>query len=70
MKTASISALLGMLAIVVPASMWIGALQEKVRQLEAEVGSCATKEAQQVQESWVKSWSDELSYRVRRLEER
>ncbi len=70
MKNLTLTALVSILVTATPALLWIGSLQEKVRRLESEVRACATKEAQQVQDSWMKSWSDDLNYRLRRLEER
>lgn len=73
MKLAAIStasALLGILATVIPAAMWVGSLKEQVRSLEAKVERCADKEVQATHDSWIKAWSDELNYRLRRLEER
>ena len=70
MKTASISALLGMLAILVPAAMWVGSLRARVDHLESQVERCADREVQLTHDSWIKAWSDELNYRLRRLEEK
>ncbi len=70
MKIATITALVAVLATAVPAMIWIGALQEKVDQLQHEVATCASREVQQTHDSWMKSWSDEINYRLRRLEEK
>jgi len=65
-----ISALVGIVVTVIPAAMWVGSLQQQVRDLEAAVEQCASKEVQQAHDSWIKAWSDELNYRLRRLEEK
>ena len=73
MKTAAIStaaALLGILATIIPAAMWVGSLQEQVKALKTQVERCADKEVQATHDSWIKAWSDELNYRLRRLEEK
>ncbi len=69
-SVAVISALAGILATILPAAVWVGRLQEKVDHLEVQVQACADKETQQTHDSWIKAWSDELNYRLRRLEER
>jgi hypothetical protein len=72
MQTVSISAvsaLVGILAVLVPGAVWIGRLRERVDHLESQVERCADKDIQQAHDSWIKSWSDELNYRLRRLEE-
>jgi len=73
MKTAAIStfsALLGILATIIPAAMWVGSLKERVHILEAKVDKCADAEVQKTHDSWIKAWSDDLNYRLRRLEEK
>jgi hypothetical protein len=68
MKTASIAALVGVLATILPAAIWIGRLQEQVANLEHQVSSCASKEVQDVHDSWIKSWTEEVNRRLNRLE--
>ena len=73
MKLAAVStasALLGILATVIPAAMWVGTLKQQVNDLQAKVERCADKEVQATHDSWIRAWSDELNYRLRRLEER
>ena len=70
MKLGTISTLVGMAAILLAAAFRIGALQQRVATLESQVQRCADKETQQTHDSWIKAWSDELNYRLRRLEER
>lgn len=70
MKTISITAFISVMATAVPAMMWIGSLQEKVEQLQREVAACASKELQQSHDSWIKSWGEDVNYRLRRLEEK
>jgi Flp pilus assembly protein TadB len=69
-KTATLTAFISVMATAIPAMVWIGSLQEKVRQLEHEVTTCASKEMQQSHDSWIKSWGEDVNYRLRRLEER
>jgi hypothetical protein len=67
---ALISALVGILATILPAAMWVGRLQERVNHLETQVQSCADKDVQAAHDSWIRGWSEELNYRLRRLEEK
>jgi hypothetical protein len=68
MKVASIAALVGILATILPAAIWIGRLQEQVATLQKQVSSCASREVQDIHDSWIKSWSDDVNRRLNRLE--
>jgi hypothetical protein len=68
MKTASIAALVGILATILPAAIWIGRLQQQVANLEHQVSACASKEVQDIHDSWTKSWTEEVDRRLKRLE--
>lgn len=71
MKTtsiAAIAALVGILATVLPAAIWIGRLQEQVANLEKQVSTCASKEVQDIHDSWIKSWTEDVNRRLNRLE--
>jgi hypothetical protein len=68
MKTASIAALLGILATIIPAAMWIGRLQQQVVNLEKQVSTCASKEVQDIHDSWIKSWTEDVNRRLNQLE--
>jgi hypothetical protein len=70
-KTASIAAvaaMVGILAAILPAAIWIGRLQEQVANLQHQVQSCASKEVQDAHDSWIKSWSEDTNRRLNRLE--
>jgi len=69
-KTATITAFVSVMATAIPAMLWIGGLQEKVNELQHQLESCASKEVQQSHDSWIKSWGEDVNYRLRRLEER
>jgi hypothetical protein len=68
MKVASIAALVGVLATILPAAIWIGRLQQQVANLEKQVSSCASREVQDIHDSWIKSWSEDVNRRLNRLE--
>jgi len=68
MKTASIAALVGILATILPAAIWIGRLQQQVANLESRVQTCASKEVQDIHDSWIKSWTEDVNRRLNRLE--
>jgi len=68
MKTASIAALVGIIATILPAAIWIGRLQQQVVTLERQVQGCASKEVQEAHDSWIKSWTEDLNRRLNRLE--